>query len=74
MRLWQSCRPFDVDEDTFALKECLRTLGDKFPDSPRMDVLNGIRIEASQTFNVILTYYDEVLKASPANAVCGQLS
>lgn len=44
-------------------------LGEKFPDSPRMDVLNGIRIEASQTVNVILAYYDEVMKASPSNGV-----
>jgi tetratricopeptide (TPR) repeat protein len=47
--------------------ECLRALGEKFPDSPRMDVLNGIRIEASQTVNIILAYYDEVMKASPSN-------
>ncbi|KAG6827952.1 hypothetical protein H0H92_009860 [Tricholoma furcatifolium] len=48
--------------------ECLKQLGAKFPNSPRVDVLTGIRMEASVSNETILQYYDEVLEEDPTNA------
>ncbi|KAF8351942.1 hypothetical protein F5887DRAFT_933116 [Amanita rubescens] len=47
---------------------CLDQLAKKFPGSPRVDVLQGIRIEASESANVALQYYDQLLDADPSNA------
>jgi hypothetical protein len=52
-------------------QQCLRTLSDKFPGSPRVDCLTGIRMEASETPDISLKYYAELLEADPTNAVCG---
>ncbi|KIK07160.1 hypothetical protein K443DRAFT_87921 [Laccaria amethystina LaAM-08-1] len=48
--------------------QCLRQLSDKFPESPRVDVLSGIRMEATEPPSTVLQFYDELLKADPANA------
>ncbi|KAF9259910.1 TPR-like protein [Marasmius fiardii PR-910] len=48
--------------------ECLHKLSDKFPGSTRVDVLAGIRIEASESPEVALKFYDEILKEDSANA------
>ncbi|KAG6840845.1 hypothetical protein C0991_003792 [Blastosporella zonata] len=48
--------------------ECLRQLADKFPKSPRVDVLTGIRMEASVTSDTVLQYYGDLLDTDPANA------
>ncbi|KAG6908259.1 hypothetical protein DXG01_005524 [Tephrocybe rancida] len=48
--------------------ECLRQLAEKFPKSPRVDVLTGIRMEASVPPATVLQYYDGLLDADPANA------
>jgi len=48
--------------------QCLRTLSDKFPGSPRVDCLTGIRMEASETPDISLKYYAELLEADPTNA------
>ena len=50
-------------------KECLRLLVAKFPESPRVDVLAGIRMEATEAPATCLTYYEGLLEADPANAV-----
>ncbi|KAA1471927.1 TPR-like protein [Dentipellis sp. KUC8613] len=47
---------------------CIKHLADKFPGSPRVEVLEGIYIEASQSAHVALEYYDKTLEADPANA------
>ncbi|PPQ95542.1 hypothetical protein CVT26_008567 [Gymnopilus dilepis] len=47
---------------------CLKQLGQKFPGSPRVDVLTGIRMEATESPSTVLNYYDELLRASPSNA------
>ncbi|TFY63734.1 hypothetical protein EVG20_g6193 [Dentipellis fragilis] len=47
---------------------CIKHLSDKFPGSPRVEVLEGIYIEASQSPDVALVYYDKTLEADPANA------
>ncbi|KAF8634369.1 hypothetical protein AX15_000940 [Amanita polypyramis BW_CC] len=47
---------------------CLEQLTKKFPGSPRVEVLQGIRIEATESVDVALQYYDQLLSADPANA------
>ncbi|KAF8719201.1 hypothetical protein AX14_011335 [Amanita brunnescens Koide BX004] len=47
---------------------CLEQLAKKFPGSPRVDTLQGIRIEASERPHVALQYYDQLLDADPSNA------
>ncbi|KAF8128535.1 TPR-like protein [Boletus edulis] len=48
--------------------ECLRTLNAKFPGSPRVDCLTGIRMEASEAPDIALKYYAELLEADPTHA------
>ncbi|KAG6888251.1 hypothetical protein C0995_009452 [Termitomyces sp. Mi166 len=48
--------------------ECIKQLADKFPKSPRVDVLAGIRMEASVSTDIVLKYYDQLLEADPTNA------
>lgn len=42
----------------------------KFPDSPRVDVLQGIMIEVKESPEVALQYYDALLSNDSSNAVC----
>ncbi|KAJ7481637.1 hypothetical protein FB451DRAFT_1130011 [Mycena latifolia] len=49
-------------------EQCLKQLGERFPDSPRVDVLTGIRMEASESPDVVLKYYTRLLDADSANA------
>ncbi|RDX52550.1 TPR-like protein [Lentinus brumalis] len=48
--------------------KCIQLLADKFPDSPRVDVLTGIRLEASEPPETVLRYYDDLLEADSTNA------
>ncbi|KAI0634199.1 TPR-like protein [Trametes polyzona] len=48
--------------------KCIQILSDKFPDSPRVLVLTGIRMEATEPLEVALRYYDELLEEDPSNA------
>ncbi|KAG5731813.1 Tetratricopeptide repeat protein 35-A [Termitomyces sp. T112] len=48
--------------------ECIRQLADKFPASPRVDVLTGIRMEANVSMDIVLQYYGQLLDADPTNA------
>ncbi|KAG5636314.1 hypothetical protein H0H81_008428 [Sphagnurus paluster] len=48
--------------------ECLKQLGVKFPRSPRVDVLTGIRMEATESPDTVLEYYDQLLEEDSANA------
>ncbi|KAK1229919.1 Inositol phosphatase SIW14 [Marasmius sp. AFHP31] len=48
--------------------ECLHKLSEKFPGSTRVDILAGIRIEASESPEVALKFYDDILKEDSANA------
>ena len=54
---------------SYNVQGCLERLAKKFPKSPRVDVLQGIRIEASERPDVALQYYDQLLDADPSNAV-----
>jgi tetratricopeptide (TPR) repeat protein len=47
---------------------CLRLISDKFPNSPRVDCLAGIYLEATQSAEVALSYYHDRLNEDPANA------
>ncbi|KAF9029501.1 TPR-like protein [Hymenopellis radicata] len=48
--------------------KCLQRLLDKFPASPRVEVLTGIRMEASESPATVLKFYDDLLEADSANA------
>ncbi|KAH7915910.1 TPR-like protein [Hygrophoropsis aurantiaca] len=48
--------------------QCLQLLSEKFPDSPRVECLTGIRMEASSSPEIALKYYSELLEADSANA------
>ncbi|KAI0074918.1 TPR-like protein [Panus rudis PR-1116 ss-1] len=47
--------------------ECLKLIADRFPDSPRVDCLTGIRMEATESLDTCLEYYDELLRADSSN-------
>ncbi|KAJ7594248.1 hypothetical protein C8J56DRAFT_926280 [Mycena floridula] len=47
--------------------DCLKRLAAKFPDSPRVEILTGIRLEATETPVIALKFYDELLEADSAN-------
>ncbi|TFK29527.1 tetratricopeptide repeat domain 35 [Coprinopsis marcescibilis] len=47
---------------------CIKQLADKFPESPRVDVLTGIRMEASESPETVLEYYQTLLQADSTNA------
>ncbi|KIY68134.1 TPR-like protein [Cylindrobasidium torrendii FP15055 ss-10] len=48
--------------------DALQRLTDQFPGSPRVDVLVGIRMEATEPNDTVLKYYDELMTEDPANA------
>ncbi|CAK5263360.1 unnamed protein product [Mycena citricolor] len=47
--------------------KCLQQLSDQFRDSPRVEVLTGIRMEASEPAETVLQYYTQLLDADEAN-------
>ena len=51
-------------------QRCIKLLADKFPDSPRVSCLIGIRMEATEPPETALKYYDDLLETDPANSVC----
>ena len=44
----------------------LKLLSDRFPNSPRVECLRGIRVEAAESAEIALAYYEELLEADPA--------
>ncbi|KAJ7099688.1 TPR-like protein [Mycena epipterygia] len=48
--------------------ECLKQLAERFPDSPRVEVLTGIRMEATESPDIVLQYYGQLLDVDSANA------
>jgi ER membrane protein complex subunit 2 len=49
-------------------------LKDKFPDSPRVETLIGIRMEAEESLDSALKYYEGLLEKDPTNIVRVQTS
>ncbi|EIM87497.1 TPR-like protein [Stereum hirsutum FP-91666 SS1] len=49
--------------------ECLKRLAEKFPASPRVDCLQGIFLEGTQSPQLALKYYGKLLETDPANAL-----
>lgn len=47
--------------------QCLQLIADKFPNSPRVDCLIGIRMEATEPPETALKYYGEILETDSAN-------
>ncbi|EAU84041.1 tetratricopeptide repeat domain 35 [Coprinopsis cinerea okayama7 len=58
-----------IDLDRLEVADaCIAQLANKFPDSPRVDVLTGIRIEATEPLDIVLSYYRELLQKDSTNA------
>ena len=51
-------------------QEALAAFASKFPDSPRVDVLQGIMIEVKETADIAVQYYNTLLENDSSNAVC----
>lgn len=51
------------------VQRCIKHLADKFGDSPRVEVLSGIRIEATEKPETALEYYNRLLENDPTNSV-----
>ena len=51
------------------VQRCIKHLVDKFSDSPRLEVLSGIRIEATEKPETALGYYNKLLENDPTNSV-----
>ena len=61
---YHMCVPSD-DE----VQRCIKHLADKFGDSPRVEVLSGIRIEATEKPETAHEYYNKLLENDPTNSV-----
>jgi len=58
-----------IDSERYDVSDrCIQLLVDQFGDSPRVDCLSGIRLEAVESPSVALSFYDEVLKSDPTSA------
>ncbi|KZS90519.1 TPR-like protein [Sistotremastrum niveocremeum HHB9708] len=53
--------------DGYAIQACLERLAAKFPESPRVDVLQGIRMEATESSETVIRYYNTLLEADESN-------
>nr|GAT43275.1 predicted protein [Mycena chlorophos] len=47
--------------------ECLKQLSQRFPDSPRVEILTGIRMEATESPDVALQFYNSLLQTDSSN-------
>lgn len=56
-------------ELTLFRQTCLKLLSDKFHDSPRVNALQGIKLEATEGLDMALKYYENVLEEDPINVV-----
>ncbi|KAG8912355.1 hypothetical protein FRC00_004693, partial [Tulasnella sp. 408] len=57
----------DLGRDDIA-EECLGQLNERFPDSPRVQILYGMRREASGDLTGALKLYDAILEVDEAHA------
>lgn len=62
-----SCHSRVLSDDE--LQRCIKHLVDKFGDSPRVEVLSGIRVEATEKPETALEYYNKLLESDPTNSV-----
>ncbi|KAJ7873614.1 hypothetical protein B0H14DRAFT_2569631 [Mycena olivaceomarginata] len=58
-----------VDVGRLDVADSLKQLADRFPESPRVDVVAGIRLEVTESPDVLLQYYTQLLDADSANAL-----
>ncbi|TBU37051.1 TPR-like protein [Dichomitus squalens] len=57
-----------IDQENIQVADrCLKLLLDKFPGSSRVDVLEGIRMEATESPELVIEYYDQLLEADSSN-------
>jgi len=58
-----------LDSERYDVSDrCIKHLVDKFGDSPRVEVLSGIRIEATEKPETVLEYYNKLLETDPTNS------
>lgn len=50
-------------------QNCISALSTQFPGSPRVECLIGIRKEATEPLDEILSYYEDLMDADESNAV-----
>ncbi|KAJ3475153.1 hypothetical protein NLI96_g12026 [Meripilus lineatus] len=69
---WESLEKLTLaalDEENYEVAdECLKLISDRFPNSPRVDCLTGIRMEATERPEIALRYYEELLEADSSNS------
>ena len=62
--------PLEVDDiNVRCSQEALNAFAKKFPDSPRVDCLQGIMLEVRESPSTALEFYNVLLKADSTNAV-----
>jgi len=58
-----------LDSERYDVSDrCIKYLVDKFGNSPRVEVLSGIRIEATEKPETALEYYNKLLEGDPTNS------
>jgi ER membrane protein complex subunit 2 len=56
-----------------SIKDCIQRLDEQFPKSPRVEILQGQRIEATD-LNLATKYYESLLESDETNVVCALIS
>ncbi|RIA97295.1 TPR-like protein [Glomus cerebriforme] len=56
----------DLGNDQLAIK-CLENLDKRFPESPRVKILKGMKLEAEDKLDAALALYEDILKDDDAN-------
>ncbi|CAB5379546.1 uncharacterized protein OCT59_026368 [Rhizophagus irregularis] len=56
----------DLGNDTLATK-CLENLDKRFPESPRVKILKGMKLEAEDNLDAALSMYENILQDDDAN-------
>ncbi|KAF8336347.1 uncharacterized protein EI90DRAFT_2864016, partial [Cantharellus anzutake] len=56
----------DIGQTSFA-EQCIQQLDSKFPGSPRVDRLKGLRLEALGNYDDALTLYESLIESDPTN-------
>ena len=53
-------------------KKCFKNLDKRFPESPRVKILKGMKLEAEGKLDDALELYEEILKDDDANIVSNE--
>jgi len=58
-----------IYRNTFVIKTCLERLEKRFPKSPRVELLLGMKYEAEKKLDQALSIYENILNADETNMV-----